>query len=54
VARAGLTVLASVLPAAQASMAKLAVDGVVQSIGQGVAPRDGLLRVAPYVTQGLW
>ncbi len=49
-AMAGLTILASALPAAQAWVAKLIVDGVVQSIGQGVAPRDGLLRVAPYLT----
>ena len=46
---AGLTLVAAVLPAAQAWVAKLIVDGVVSSIGQGLPPAQGLSHVAPYL-----
>ena len=46
---AGLTLLAAALPAAQAWVAKLIVDGVVSSIGQGASPAQGLAYVAPYL-----
>jgi ATP-binding cassette subfamily B protein len=48
-AMAGLTLLAAALPAAQAWVAKLIVDGVVSSIGQGLPPVQGLAYVAPYL-----
>ncbi len=48
-AMAGLTLLAAALPAAQAWVAKLIVDGVVLSIGQGLPPVQGLAYVAPYL-----
>ena len=48
-AMAGLTLLAAALPAAQAWVAKLIVDGVVSSIGQGLPPVQGLAHVAPYL-----
>jgi ATP-binding cassette subfamily B protein len=48
-AMAGLTLLAAALPAAQAWVAKLIVDGVVSSIGQGLPPVQGLTYVAPYL-----
>jgi ATP-binding cassette subfamily B protein len=48
-AMAGLTLLAAALPAAQAWVAKLIVDGVVSSIGQGLPPAQGLAHVAPYL-----
>lgn len=48
-AMAGLTVLAAALPGAQAWVAKLIVDGVVSSIGQGLPSAQGLAHVAPYV-----
>jgi ATP-binding cassette subfamily B protein len=48
-AMAGLTLLAAVLPAAQAWVAKLIVDGVVSSITQGLPPVQGLAYVAPYL-----
>ncbi len=48
-AMAGLTLLAAALPAAQAWVAKLIVDGVVSSIGQGLPPVQGLVYVAPYL-----
>ena len=49
VAMAALTLLAAALPAAQAWVAKLIVDGVVSSITQGVSPAQGLTDVAPYL-----
>ena len=48
-AMAGLTLLAAALPAAQAWVAKLIVDGVLSSIGQGASPAQGLAYVAPYL-----
>ena len=48
-AMAGLTMLAAALPAAQAWVAKLIVDRVVSSIGQGLPPVQGLAYVAPYL-----
>jgi ATP-binding cassette subfamily B protein len=48
-AMAGLTLLAAALPAAQAWVAKLIVDGVVSSIGRGLPPVQGLANVAPYL-----
>ena len=48
-AMAGLTLLAAALPAAQAWVAKLIVDGVVSSFGQGLPPAQGLAHVAPYL-----
>ena len=48
-AMAGLTLVAAALPAAQAWVAKLIVDGVVSSIGQGLPPVQGLAHVAPYL-----
>jgi ATP-binding cassette subfamily B protein len=48
-AMAGLTLLAAALPAAQAWVAKLIVDGVVSSIGRGLPPVQGLAHVAPYL-----
>lgn len=48
-AMAGLTLVAAALPAAQAWVAKLIVDGVVSSIGQGLPPAQGLAHVAPYL-----
>jgi len=48
-AMAGLTLLAAALPAAQAWVAKLIVDGVVSSIGQRLPPVQGLAYVAPYL-----
>ncbi len=48
-AMAGLTLLAAALPAAQAWVAKLIVDGVVSSTGQGLPAAQGLAHVAPYL-----
>jgi len=48
-AMAGLTLVAAALPAAQAWVAKLIVDGVLSSIGQGASPAQGLAYVAPYL-----
>jgi len=46
---AGLTLLGAALPAAQAWVAKLIVDGVVSAIGQAVTSAEGLSQVAPYL-----
>jgi ATP-binding cassette subfamily B protein len=46
-AMAGLTLLAAALPAAQAWVAKLIVDGVVSSIGQGLPPAQDWLTWPP-------
>jgi ATP-binding cassette subfamily B protein len=48
-AMAALTLLASLLPAAQAWAAKLIVDGVVAAVGGQVSPAQGLIDVAPYL-----
>ena len=48
-AMAGLTLVASVLPAAQAWVAKLIVDGVVASIDGGMSAAEGLRVVLPYL-----
>src|SRR4030067_2079086 len=52
-AMAGLTLVAAALPAAQAWVAKLIVDGVVSSIGQGVPPAQGLAHVGPHPGPGV-
>jgi ATP-binding cassette, subfamily B, bacterial len=46
----GLTMVAAVLPAAQAWAGKLIIDAIVSSINQGMQPMDGLRYVAPYLT----
>ena len=48
-AMAGLTLVASFLPAARSWVAKLIVDGVVLAIGQGALPIEGLTGVLPYL-----
>jgi len=48
-AMAGLTLLAAALPAGQAWVAKLIVDGVLSAIRQGVSPAQGLMYIAPYL-----
>ena len=44
-----LTVSQALLPAAEAWAGKLIVDGVVNSITNQMAPRDGLMHVMPYL-----
>ena len=46
---AGLTLLTAALPAAQAWVGKLIVDGVVTAVGQGMPPARGLALIAPYL-----
>ena len=45
----GLTLIAAVLPAAQAWAGKLIVDAIVSAIGQGMEPVAGLRYVLPYL-----
>src|SRR3972149_2268784 len=44
-----LTLLPALLPAAQAWVAKLIVDGVVSAIRQGLPAAEGFRHVAPYL-----
>ena len=46
---AGMTLVGAALPATQAWVAKLIVDGVLSSIGQRLPPTQGLAHVAPYL-----
>jgi ATP-binding cassette subfamily B protein len=46
---AGLTLLTAALPAAQAWVGKLIVDGVVTAVGQRMPPAQGLAHIAPYL-----
>jgi ATP-binding cassette subfamily B protein len=46
---AGLTLLTAALPAMQAWVGKLIVDGVVTAVGQGMPPVQGLAHIAPYL-----
>jgi ATP-binding cassette subfamily B protein len=48
-AAGGLTVVAAMLPAAQAWAGKLIVDSIVKAIADGLEPAAGLQRVLPYV-----
>jgi ATP-binding cassette subfamily B protein len=48
-AAGGLTVVAAMLPAAQAWAGKLIVDSIVTAIAEGLEPAAGLQRVLPYV-----
>ncbi len=48
-AMTGLTLVPALLPAAQAWVAKLIVDGVVDSIRQEVPPEQGFGHVVPYL-----
>jgi ATP-binding cassette, subfamily B, bacterial len=45
----GLTLIAALLPAAQAWAGKLIVDSIVSAASQGLAPTAGLRYVAPYL-----
>jgi len=48
-AGAGLTLIAALLPAAQAWAGKLIVDSIVHAIQAGMEPADGLRHVLPYL-----
>ena len=45
----GLTLVAAVLPAAQAWAGKLIIDAIVSATRQGMEPVAGLRYVAPYL-----
>ncbi len=48
-AAGGLTLIAAILPAAQAWVGKLIIDAIVSAIAQGVDPAAGLRSVLPYI-----
>ena len=45
----GLTLIAALLPAAQAWVGKLIIDGILSATGQGMEPIAGLRHVMPYL-----